>query len=102
MKATHWHVQECAFTCNDPFVTQLKRHLTLKDKERLFLSAVNVRWRTGAGRHDGFERGVRAVCLLACGKEPVHIANNADATAFAGLSNRCWAVHGHCWTSIGF
>lgn len=77
MQATDRHVEESAFTGNDPFIAELKGHLTFEDEERLFLSAVDVRWRTAAGRHNGLECGVPAVRLFPCCEESVHVADNA-------------------------
>lgn len=103
VQASDGHVQECPFARDDAVLTELKRHLAFKDEERLLLSTVNVRRWTAAGRNDGFEHGVPAVRFVAGGEETVHVANNADATAFARLSDGRRVIHGHlvdflCWS----
>jgi hypothetical protein len=71
VQAADRHVQERTFASDDSFFAQLEGHLAFKDEKRLLFSAVNVRWWTATGRHDGLERGVLAVSLVAGGEEAV-------------------------------
>ena len=70
-------------------------HSHFEDEERFFLPAVNVRRWTAAGRHDGLEHGVFPVRLFSRCEEAVHVADDADATTFAVLSDGRWVLHVH-------
>ena len=59
--------------------------LAFEDVEALFLPAVDVRGWPAARRHDGFPQGVLAVGVLAGRQEAVHVADDGDGAAFAGL-----------------
>jgi hypothetical protein len=78
VQASCRHVKERAFAGDESIFSQLESHLAFKDKKRLFLPAVNVRWRSAAGRHNGLERGVLAVRLFTGGEEAVQVSDDPD------------------------
>ena len=93
MEASHGHVQKRALAGNKAVVAKLKCHLALEDEERLLFATMNMRRRTAARWHNGFEGGVLAVCVFAGGKETVHVADNPDPATFTGPSHDCRMIH---------
>jgi hypothetical protein len=82
MQTPHGHVKKRAFASDDAFFAQLKGHLSFEDEERLFLSAVDMWWRSATGRNDRLERGVLSVRFFTGGQESVNVADDGDTAAF--------------------
>src|SRR5262249_18306804 len=77
------HVGEPAGAQQDALAIDRKRDLAVKDVEPLLLTAVHVRGRTAARRHDRLPQGVLAVRVLAGREEAVHVADDRDGAAVA-------------------
>src|SRR5262249_11398280 len=87
MRCPHWHVGEHPGAGDDTLVADLEGNLSFDDVEALFLSGVKVRRWPAAWRHNGFKLGIFAIGVLAGCHEAVHITNEGNGAALAGLAD---------------
>ena len=91
MRRADRHVGEHPRRRHDSFIADLDNDLAFENVESFFFPTVDVRGWAAARRHDCFPQGVLAVDVLPGRQEAVHVADDGDGPAFAGLSQG-WSV----------
>jgi hypothetical protein len=89
------HVGEHPGAGHEALVAHREGDLAFEDEEALLLPAVDVRRRPAARRHDGFPQGVLAVRVVAGRQKAVHVPDDGDGAALAGLIDKkpCRVAH---------